>query len=873
MLPTMCFLFFLLFSPPQTSRLIDRMCPSTVNVEESVKERIAKQISNAATLALENKHSRLASILETDVVYLRHVVQYIPLVAEKDYLGFQYWLHVLLCCPFSVTKILKDQEIRALVMFLISCSSIDAKHSKISAKNLAVLANNMYLEHAEVVYSCEEHTLWGEKIPLVFFFRFLKQLAIVGTVDCRGIKITQSDSMVVKRYKLKIISYQTQKGVCDPQETLCIYRQFLNENDTKLGWTLSKCIYRVIRCVERQPVLESLLSETGKIFANEQMWINVATLLAFCVLEGTTPVDVKELISKMLFYDNEYVHKAALVREAGLFLVWSVVRSGMRVDCLDSVVLVALFDTAVQCRRAASTVLLEYIGRNHVDVGSTILDIINFSSVKRLSSIIMDCVRIVEIIPALKNRVIAELKACMGHYNREKRTLGPRCLPHLERACPCMFSLQSSVRFHYSLFVYTHEFLKLSSPCSVCMTSGNAVFGYTFDHEVLKHGDASDVISEYMSLVDDHLVMMDSKKLEENLLLIIDKNIEFDKLPDVARRTISRSMSFAKKIFEGLAKKSNRAYIIANTFNEPFRSEVASKYKSILKSMSLDKKTAVVRALRLSDRAGLFLNEIREGLENYSVDFTGDVSTGLRKECLLAAATLRNKLLFERYFIRFFVDRSKLLRDFLVAQGVCSNASKENLMFLSRMQIDSGVRASIYESKVLEEFMNAYYRRYDDIGHTSLWGHDKIHFSSSLGAYDRLEDAMKKEFFIGIVCAMKNSDASLFYFLLEKLYVMRRELHRVVIESLNVHDTAPDRTQHLTLFFVSKILMLENEYPDVDLENKISIISGKMIETEFVFSRSLCLHVSILSLRKIVRSVSALKLCDNILEHFHTLVG
>lgn len=849
------------------------MHSSTVSIEETVKARIAKQISSAATLVLENKHCRLASVLGTDVFYLRHVVQYIPLVAEEDYMVFQYWLHALLCCPFSVTKILETQAIKELVVFLISCSSIDAKLSKISAKNLAVLANNIYLEHAEVVYNYEEYTLWGKKVPPVFFFRVLKQLAIVGTIDNTliAIKIAQRDSTVIKRYKLKIISYQTQKGALGPQKTLCTYRQFLNENDTKLGWTLSKCIYRVIRCVKIHPVLESLLSGLGNIFANEQMWINVATVLSFCALDRINPGDVKELISKMLFYDNEHVHKSASVREAGLFLVWSVIRSGMLIDCLDSVILVALFDTAVQCRRAASTVLLEYIGRNHVDEGCKVLDIINFSNVKRLSFIIMKCIDIVQVMPKLRTRIIAELKATMGHYNREKRTLGPRYLPHLERACPCVFSLQSSAKFHYSVFVYTREFLKLASPCNVCMSSGNAVFGYTFDHNMLKDSDCDDLIGEYMSLADDHPLMMDAKKLEENLLFMMDKNLMPDKLPDVVRKTIPRNMNFAEKVFQGLARKSNRAYIIANTFNEPFSEEVTSRYKSIFENTSLDKKTVVVHALRLSGRANLFLNDIKEGLENYSVDLTGDVSTGLRKECLLAAATLHDKLVFERYFVRFFVDRSKLLRDFLVAQGVRTNTKKENLMFLSRMKVDSGVCAGIYDSKVLEEFMDAYYKKYDELGETSLWGHDKIHFSSALNAYSVLENGLKSELFIGTVCAMKNSDASLFYFLLEKLYAIRRHLHGVAVEFLNVYATSPGRTQYLVLFFVSKILMLENEYPNEDLENRISITSGKMDEAEFVFSRSMCLHVSVANILKVVRSASALKLCENVLKYIHAL--
>lgn len=845
------------------------MCLSTANTEESVKERIAKQISSAAALAHENRSCRPASALDTDVFYLKHAVQYIPLVAAKDYVGFQYWLHALLCSPFSVTKLLETQEIKELVVFLIACSSIDARLCKISAKNLAVLANNIYLEHAEVVYSYEKHTVWGEKVSPVLFFRFLKQLAIVGTVDGTEIKIAQSDSTVVKRYKLKIISYQTQKGARDPQETLCMYRQFLNENDTKLGWTLSKCIYRVIKCVERQPVLESLVSGLGRIFANEQMWINVATLLAFCALDRTIPGGVEELISTMLFYDNEYVHKSASVREAGLFLVWSVVRAGMHVDCLDSVVLVALFDTAVQCRRAASTVLLEYIGRNRVDEACKVLDIINFSSVKRLSSIIVRCIDIVQVMPTLKTRVIAELRASMGHYNRDKRTLGPRCLPHLESACPCAFGLQGSAKFHHSLLVYTREFLRLASPCSACVSSGNAVFGYTFDHSLLKHGDADDVISEYMGLADDHPLMMDSKKLEENLLLMMDKNVESDKLSDVAGKAILRSMSFAERVFQGLVKKGNRAYIVANAHNEPFCKEVTSRYKAMLEGTSLDKKAAVVRATRLSGRAGIFVHEIEEGLENYSVDFTGDVSTGLRKECLLAAATLCDRRLFERYYIRFFVDRSKLLRDFLVAQSVRSSTAKESLLFLCKVQVDSEFRAGIYKSKALETFMDAYYRKYDELENTSLWGHDKIHFWSALSAYDLLEHALQGELLIGTVCAMKNSDASLFYFLLEKLYAMRRHLHGTVIESLNVCGTAPGRAQHLVLFFVSKILMLENEYPSADLENRLDITSGKMAEAEFVFSRSLRLRTSVLNIRKVVRSASALQLCESALEYFH----
>lgn len=826
-------------------------------MSETVPSDIEEKMQQISAIVDLKQQHMLATVLDTNVAYLKHLVQYIPHLESKKYVSFQRWLGVLLECPFAITKVLDSTEIDALVGFLVLCSCLDAATSKISARNLALVAHNMYVTGDKAIYDIAETTIGGTRVTKITFFRFLKQLAAIGGAQDVDTAIVKGESAIVKRYKLKIMSYQVMRKYVSPAVAMNVYKLFLNESDTKMGWTLSKCFHRVLRCVEKEPVLNSLAVNLDKVFANEHMWINTATIMAFCALEGVVAREADNIIAKMLCYDNESVQRSDLVRETALFLAWAVIRSNAPLRDINQVIIAGLLDVSLQCRRAASTVLLEYVGRNKVAFGNEILDIVNFNSVKRIPLIVQECARVAEIVPALRPQILDALRMNIGHYDRELRTACARCFCVLTSVCPCTFDMiGGQYHFHHGLIVYTLEFLSKHELCGLCLQNENSIFGYAIDTETFAYGGVGDLVAEYLALVTKNVAEMDAEALRKNVVFLLDKNFESDLIVGVSKSMV-HDPAFSDLLFKNLARKNSEAYILANAFNAGFEKEVDGKYAENLAMGTIKRKVATMRALRLSGRANAWAKSIEQGIENYDVDVCGDVGVWMRIECLLAALALDNKTVFERHFVRFFVDKSKLLRDILVKQSA-PGIYEEEFAFLrcdpSMMDILS-VTGSL---ESLHDFLSEYYRHHILLKRESDLGHDKIHFESSLRAYEMLHEDLGREFFLGVVCTMKSSDASIFHFLLERLYAMRGCMYSHAVLCLQVSGERLNRDNVLCLFFVEKMLEKEKSAEDGSQEQQPNVVQGA------VFGDSQELYDCVHRARVLAKSEYVTALCERI---------
>lgn len=302
------------------------------------------------------------------------------------------WTESMLLSPFDISKILSEDQLELLKTFLLYFITSETLASKISQISLPWSLKKHVLNCLAVIakssgpasFNIETYSIFGKNTPQISFFCFLKKLSIISESSNCPIPLefltTKSDdeSIVITRYKIKILShisnYQSALG-----NMKCILK-FMNHWSSKLGWTLFKAILRISKFIDKNNFISDLLASIGEsIFSNEQCWINVLTTISF-ILSDNTHQSVFENVCKRIEsnptflytairYDKEFVHNSKAVREAGLFLIWSLVRfSNFQVSdtLMTHIVFSTLFDREFATRKAAMNVLHEILARCQV---------------------------------------------------------------------------------------------------------------------------------------------------------------------------------------------------------------------------------------------------------------------------------------------------------------------------------------------------------------------------------------------------------------------------------------------------------------------------------------------------------------------------
>ena len=282
------------------------------------------------------------------------------------------WLNTLLRNPFDLRKILTSEEYGDLEHFLFGQLDrpLHPALRKMLVADIALLVNNevdafsqsdgkFFIRHRPV---CEND-----------FYGILTQLSKIvepGSMVSENNKILfelRSDNSVnVSRYKIKIRSHLS--GYDTAKDDIKYALGFINYDDVRFGWTLSKAIFRISRFLNRESVMESIVALLqSEIFGDEQRWINCLTVVGLFLLNGGSLADIS-FVRRALTHDREFVFKSANLRETALFLIWVAVRCNSAAcndqELMNAVVSMSLFDQALNCRRAAATVIGEFIGRN-----------------------------------------------------------------------------------------------------------------------------------------------------------------------------------------------------------------------------------------------------------------------------------------------------------------------------------------------------------------------------------------------------------------------------------------------------------------------------------------------------------------------------
>lgn len=266
-------------------------------------------------------------------------------------------------------------------------STIDCKLNSIESscenenKVLYQIQNTSYNnEYPELFYKLDG-LFYILNIPVseVDFYCFLKYLSQFRAIDRDLIKIEDTDTIQIKRYKIKIISFITERS--SVKEDINVLLKFFNIDDTKLGWTIAKSIYRMSKFTDKSNLIKGFkkfLSDYS-IIPNEQCWINVMTILSFFILDGESIGDF-QFIEQALKYDNEFCRKRTQLKETALFLLWALLRNNKLLISSNSksdttcenfsplrlfnlIIYKALFDFEFVVRRAAASVVQELVGR------------------------------------------------------------------------------------------------------------------------------------------------------------------------------------------------------------------------------------------------------------------------------------------------------------------------------------------------------------------------------------------------------------------------------------------------------------------------------------------------------------------------------
>ncbi|KAM0677220.1 hypothetical protein BDAP_002231 [Binucleata daphniae] len=332
-----------------------------------------------------------------------------------------------------------------------------------------------------------------------------------------------------------------------------------------------------------------------------------------------------------------------------------------------------------------------------------------------------------------------------------------------------------------------------------------------------------------------------SNNIVQNIIFLMDKNLYTTRTSEIAKKYISSDV-----LYNNFAKKTNNNYIMANSENTKYFEQVCKKYISILEGTDVAKKACVIAALREiklkksadntknDDRYLLFsfteqqinniLDEIKmiayngeyqttkydlisenlmynalKGLEDYSVDFRGDIGSNVRIEALrLLSESETNKI--ENYLIRYLVDK-------------CVKLRKEALKILSKIKLSNNLQEfyNKYKETYINKLMNSAEQneinKIDKKSQINMTYQDKmnkndvndkqtqhsntaeennknmqdcdfdkqieclnenIHFCTILSLLDMLNENYVQDFCIGYFCTFKNCSSTLFEMLLTK---------------------------------------------------------------------------------------------------------
>nr|AGE96538.1 tubulin-folding cofactor d [Encephalitozoon cuniculi] len=745
-----------------------------------------------------DRHRSPGSAFPTDIKYLKPIISHIDSLASKNRCGVTWWLEVLLQNPFPL-KIDEENLSRMISFFLEAARTTILRRS-------ALRCLGMVVQKADVTYySTEEPRFYihGTEVSSLMYYGLLSQLSSLGR-RMEPVPIESNDSVAVKKMKIKIMSNSPSSGV------LKSLFEMLNERDSRIGWTLCKSFLKVAKHSEPCLVISALKERCDVIFANESVWINTMTILGMMSLEGWDIGDVSPIVLKGINYTNELVSSSEMVRESALFLLWALTRGSSTMDksLFHLVVGKALFDPSLSCRRGAAAVILEHIGRFPEAWGEELISLINFHSVKRLSSCsravkrvlkILDCEDVFEDI-LLKN---------LFHYSPETKFQGGYCISRYlkgGRLVPYIDSIDLKTPSDFiGVFTVAREFIGQDRGHEI-KGIVEMIIKLRIPPSFSRYRDFGVFAGSYLGVVEGLKDIEDRDIVCENLHMLLAKNVLPDEVSRVSWRFVDADEGFAARVARSISR-GTESLILANSRNERHRDHAEKKYLELLESGNIDAKAHVMKAIRLSGRIEQYREHILNGLENYYADSRGDVSSGLRRESLMASFLMKDTLVSPRYFVRYFVDKSKVLRDECILLCKNSGVFPEGFEYIRRR----GHSVDPNRLQPLLAFLNSFYAEFKRLEEESKLGNDKAMFVASIAASKNLSAEHQEEFVRGMLGTIGSSDASLCSFIVEAVFEARERFCRPVMAVLNQSSESYGRIVCPAIELICGVIGLEIE--------------------------------------------------------------
>ncbi|KAI5150057.1 hypothetical protein ENBRE01_1274 [Enteropsectra breve] len=192
----------------------------------------------------------------------------------------QIWLNNLLKCPFNFKACLSQEEFENLLNY----TKENTGHALSKYENIALLANNM-LNNGQEVLDMKKYEIMGVIFRVLDYFGILHQISIYNpNVATDGIE----DHINTENIALSCLALKILANTANHKTAGGVFKTFVSkimEADTQFSFVLCESIYTVIKYLDEEKVIDTLLSYISEgIFANEQIWINVLTVLSLMIV-------------------------------------------------------------------------------------------------------------------------------------------------------------------------------------------------------------------------------------------------------------------------------------------------------------------------------------------------------------------------------------------------------------------------------------------------------------------------------------------------------------------------------------------------------------------------------------------------------------
>ncbi|KAH9411307.1 hypothetical protein HK407_06g11380 [Ordospora pajunii] len=736
-------------------------------------------------IVMQGEYERAILQLPTDTRYLKIALDNIDDLFGCSMDGGICWLLGLLRNPFMLE--VRQDVVEKIANILLKAADV-IKTRKIALRCLAMLVYKTSASHY-VDADDTECSIHGIKISKETYYMFLKYLSVLGMkIEVNG--IGKDDSVCVKMSKIKIMA----GNPCG--EVLKAFFELLNESDTRLGWVLCKSFVKVCMHADMPTVISELKKRCKVLFANESSWINAMTILGMLALHGEDVRDVLDIVVEAGVYSNPFVHSAEMVREASLFLVWATARGGGSVferplACFSAAR--ALLDESLACRRAAASVVLEYVGKFPSLIDKEILSLINFHSVKRLSNCSDSIGKVMQLLGSQDIFESCVLRNIF-HSSIEVKEQAGYCISKFFDAtnavCSIMKANMATPSDYIGVLVVVREFFRQGRSDDV-KDIVELVCKLRVDNSFLKFKEFEAFASVYIEVIEHFYGIVhvdgseDTEPICENIYMFLMKSVYVIGASRIAWQLMKCNKRFADRIFKAI-NRCNEGFILANARNQIHIDKVEKQYQELLRHESIDIKVHVMKAICFGESFEKYKEYVLNGLEDYTIDFRGDVGASLRMQSLMVSFMALKNDIPTRYFVRYIVGKSKALRDGCVM--ICKECKffGSGFEYIRQKPLHADcVQMAAYGALAgIRPFLDEFYKVFTNLSIESDKGNDAILYMSSISASCCLDEIHYREFVHGIIEAFGSVDASMCRIILEHAFEIRERLLPYINEIL-----------------------------------------------------------------------------------------